>query len=68
MPTITPTNVLALLDLAALLVQRATEALAIGEDISDEEVAEYRGGDDAARARLQAKIDAARAARLAAGG
>ena len=68
MPTMTPTNVLAALELAALIVQRATEALAIGEDISDEELAEYRAGDDVARTRLQAKIDAARAARLAAGG
>lgn len=64
MQALTPTNVMAALQLAALLVQRASEALAIGEDISLEELAGYRAGDDASRASLQAKIDTARAARL----
>lgn len=60
MAKINPRNALAILDLAALLVQRAMQAIAIGDDITDEEVATYRAGDDDARARLQAKIDAAR--------
>ena len=62
-------NVLAALDLAAVLaarvlalVQAATTAAGEGRDLTPDELQSFVDADDAARDRLQAKIDAAKAA------
>ncbi len=63
------TNILLGLDLAAALagrvlqlIQAASTAHAEGRDLTSDELQKFVEADDAARGRLQLKIDAARAA------